>query len=255
MTTVAVCIYGKGGTGKTTLLGTMPGKGMVIDVPTIEGGTMVLADKADSIDVFEANDWRDLGDVYTYLLNEKHVYDWVAVDTITAAQDLAKRKTLRERELGADPSLISLQDYGKIGQLNSELYYFLKKLPIHVVLLAQERTRGGDEGAREYQPDVSPASLSALIPPMTLVGRLYCRELEDPRTQKLVVERRLRVGVNLTTYAKVRAVPGRSMPPVISEPHLGRLIAYLLGKDVSAPEAPTDADQSSGMSIDLAEEE
>jgi len=234
---LAGCIYGRGGVGKTTLLGTMPGKGIVIDVPHIEGGSIVLADHQDRIGLFQASDWGDLAEIYGYLRNDRHSYKWVAIDTLTAIQELAKRKTLKDREgiLGADPHTISQQDWGKIGQLDAEVYYKFKLLPMHVIFNAQERLRGTDEGALEYQPDVSPSALSSLLPPMYLVGRLYIQEvtLESGATEW---QRRLRVGPHYKTVTKVRALPGRQLPPVIVHPHLGHIFAYLLGKDVPAPE-------------------
>ena len=122
--------------------------------------------------------------------------------------------------------------------LGAELYYRFKQLPLHVIYLAQEQLRGGGEdGTLEYQPGVSPASLSALLPAMFLVGRLFTREVEDPETKAMVVERWLRVGPHASTVTKVRALPSRPLPPIIKNPNLGGIFAWLLGVDVPAPDA------------------
>lgn len=236
---VAACIYARGGTGKTTLLGTMPGKGIVLDVPVIEGGTMVLHEHADRIDVFPCLDWSDLDGMWKYLKYEKHDYKWVAIDTITATQQLGKRKTVSERDLSADPAQITMQDWGKIGNLNTELFYRYRQLPLHLILLAQEKVKdSGEGGVLEYQPDISPASMTGLIPSMFLIGRLYTREVDDPKNPaKRIIERRLRVGPHASTVTKARTLPSRPLPPVIRDPNLGGLFRWILGaEDAKQPE-------------------
>lgn len=238
---LAACVYGRGGVGKTTLLGTMPGKGLVIDVPQVEGGTSVLADKASKIDVLPIVKWEELNDVYRYLKAGEHDYKWVAIDTLTAVQELAKRKSLAERDLAADPHQVTMQDWGKIAQLMAELVYTFRLLPIHVIFLAQEkqRDRGGEEGGTEYQPAVSPASLDALLPSLYVVGRLYVWQKDDGEW-----ERRLRVGPHNLFLTKVRSVPGRELPPAIVEPNLGQIFAYLMGQKISKPKK---AEEDSGL--------
>lgn len=236
---VGAAIYGRGGAGKTTLLGTMPGMGLVIDVPQIEGGTMVLVNESEHVRVFPATSWDDLDEAFKFLRDTKHPFKWYAIDTITATGELAKRKTLKERDLSADARIITMQDWGKIGELQKELFYRYRTLPMHGIFLAQERLRGsGEEGALEYQPDISPAALVGLVPSMYLMGRLFVREVQDPKTKQAVTERRLRVGVHSSAIAKVRALPDRQMPSVLKEPHLGKIFAWLLGsKNATCPEA------------------
>ncbi len=241
-TYVAAAIFGKGGVGKTSLLATMPGKGLIIDIPQVEGGTSVLSGH-EHIRVFpsggEPVTWDDLDKVYKYLQAGQHEFKWYAIDTITATQELAKRKTLTERDLSADPRIVSMQDWGKIGELQKDLFYRFRSLPMHGIFLGQEKLRGGGEdGALEYQPDISPSALSGLVPSMFLVGRMFTREVEDPKTKELKTERRLRVGTHALSVAKVRALPTRQLPPVLKDPHLGRIFAWLLGsKNATCPEA------------------
>lgn len=237
-------IYGRGGVGKTTLLRTMPGRGLVIDVPQVEGGTFVLSDQAGRIDVLKATRWIDFQEVHKYLYAGAHDYKWVAIDSITAAQVLGKRKTLGERELSqADQHQVTQQDWGKIGELNAELYYkFCTLTKLHIIFIAQEQLKGsGDEGEpMEYQPNISPASLTALQPPQTMIGRLYTREVSTA-TGDLVIERHLRVAPHARALAKCRTLPDRPVPPTIRNPSLGQLFGYLLGaKNAKPPEGVVD---------------
>lgn len=231
---ISVTIYGKGGSGKTSLLGTMPGRGLVLDIPQVEGGTMVLSE-AENLEVFSVNRWDDFQDVYDHLKaglpspTTQQPYQWVAIDSLTAAQELAKRKAVRERPISGDPTQITMQDWGKIGQLMSGLIYDFRTLPVHVIFLAQERLRETGD-VYEYQPEISPMSLSSLIPSQFLVGRLYTVEVED-ESGGTVVERRLRVGPSERYMTKVRAVPGHDLPAIIRRPNLKAILGWLTGAE------------------------
>lgn len=230
-----ICIYGRGGVGKTTLLGTMPGKGLVIDVPQIEGGTFVLEDQADHVDVVPVATWNEVDDIYWYLKNGKHEYRWVAIDSITAFQELAKRKVIKERDLDADPYVIQLQEWGKMGQLIGELIYRFRTLSVHTIWIAQERKHGSDEGfGSVIGPDIIPSALSALMPSMMMVGRM---SVQQDETGAWV--RQLRVGSHPDYYTKVRAKPGLVVPPVIANPNIGGILKFLLGSG-PAPQAAAE---------------
>ena len=235
---LSACIYGRGGSGKTTLLGTMPGNGLVVDIPQIEGGTSVLADQKNHIDVVPIIKWNEIDDVWKHLRYGAHQYTWVAIDTITAMQELAKRKALKERGLDEDPYLVKMQDWGKIGQLMAEMFYKFKLLNIHVIFVAQEKQRGNEEGI-EIVPNVSPMSLDALLPPLYVVGRMFVNQV-DTEEGGMRIERQLRVGPHDIYLTKTRAVPGRELPSVVAAPNLGSIFAYLMGKKVKRPEAATD---------------
>ena len=94
---LSVCIYGLGGVGKTTLLSTLPGRGLVIDIPQIEGGTSVL-EGAENIKVLPILRWTEFDAAYKMLAKDHDQWDWVALDTATATQELAKRQLMKDRK-------------------------------------------------------------------------------------------------------------------------------------------------------------
>lgn len=221
-----ICIYARGGVGKTTLVGTMPGKGLLLDVPQIEGGTFVLADKADRIDIVEIEEWDAIDEAYWNIKKGTWKYNWVAIDSITAMQELAKRKVIKERNLDADPHKITLPEWGEIGQLVGELVYRFRTLPIWTIWVAQERQHGNDDDGstpRQLGPDVIASALRALQPSMMLVGRLAVAQNGDGRW-----ERTLRVGPHPSYITKVRALPGKQIPDVLTKPNLNEILRYLL---------------------------
>lgn len=235
---IGLCIYGKSGAGKTSLLATMPGRGLVVDVPQIEGGNFVLRPYKDRIDVRDVESWDDIDDIYWWLKKTPHDYKWVALDSITAFAELARRKTVKERTLAEDPHTTSQQEWGKIGSLVGELIYRFRVLPIHTIWVAQERKFGDEQRGEPVQlgPALSPAALSALQPSMFLIGRLSVDERMDGTT-----ERRLRVGPHSLYISKIRALPGQDMPPLIANPHLGRILRYALG--VEGAKRPDQVDE------------
>lgn len=229
-----ICVYGRSGAGKTRLLGTMPGKGLVIDIPQIEGGTFVLSDVADRIDIVPVAKWEEIQPIFWYLKRETHSYNWVAIDSLSAMTELAKRKSLSERSLEADPHVISKQEWGKVGRLCGELIYQFRTLPIHTIWIAQERKFGtgdDDDSGMTIGPDVSPSSLAALLPSMLLCGRLSVEHTMDGTW-----ERHFRIGPAEGYYTKARTAPGIESPAIVRNPNLGEILTYLLGLSTKRPD-------------------
>lgn len=237
-----ICIFGHGGSGKTTLAGTMPGHGLLVDVPQIEGGTFVLQQHADRIDIKPVEEWDEIDEVYRVLSvqdpSDPDRYRWVAIDSVTAFTELAKRKTVKERGLTMDPSQIGLQEWGKIGNLVGELVYRFRKLDIHTIWLAQEHKFGQDHEI--LGPNTSPAAREKLLPSMMMVGHLFVADVEGKP------ERRLRVGPHADFDTKCRTLPGVDMPAIIRNPNLGQILPYMLGRGARPDEA---ADGPAGFFI------
>lgn len=222
-----VCIYGRIGVGKTMLLGTMPenAPGLVINVPQMEGGDQVLENKGDYITVTDVTTWNEVEGVYQYLKRGGHGYRWVAVDTITMIQRLAKRKTTRDRPLDLDPYKLSPQDYGTIGELMSEFIYKMRELPFLTIWLCQQRKNGSDEDNNAtHGPDLTPMTAGALLPSMSIVARMYVEHNFDG-----TIERRLQLQPDPYYEAKTRVVPGIVVPQAIRNPNLNTLLRYVRG--------------------------
>jgi hypothetical protein len=221
-------------------MATFPGKGLVVDVPVAEGGDWVIPDdgriKTTTIERFE-----DLDRVYRYLRDGTHEFKWVGLDSVTAIQMLARKKTVGERDLEADPHMTSMPEYGKVGELVTEAIYKFASLPLHVIWTAQEKRFGRDDDPRVLGPAVIPSLLETLMPSMLLVGRL---SIVDG-------QRRMRLRPHPDYHCKVRARAGVKVPDLIKVPEwengqigdvLGVLVKYLLGRSTVAPEPIDEAE-------------
>jgi len=254
---IGACIYSKGGVGKTSLLATMPGQGLVLDVPQIEGGTSVLTG-IENIDVVPIETWDHYQEVYDALSNgfkspnTGKPYKWVALDTVSASAALAQRKALHERTIDSAPTQVTMQDWGRIGQLMTELFYQYRTLPQHTIFLSQERLRETGD-VYEYQPAISPMALDALHPSLFLIGRLYVAE--KVVDGQVIEERRLRVGASERYFTKVRAVPGRTLSPVLSNPNLAQIFRWLLGAGGAEEPPGVDLAAQSGLNFMSANQE
>lgn len=225
-----ICVYGKGGAGKTTLVGTMPGPGVVIDFPAQEGGTEVLADRADRISVWPVTDWDDLDKYYWALASGNHPFKWVGIDSITAAVRMARYKVTGEHPLKDKPGKISLEQRGFISDLVAEFvvkYRAIPKLFSVWIALEQRRDKLKDGSGGVWSPTVPPGALNALIPSMKIVGRMRIEYDMMGRSQRQLI-----IGPCPDMDTKARAIPTLPIPFGISDPNLETLLRYLAGQDV-----------------------
>lgn len=80
---VKVLIYGASSMGKTSLLGGLKGKTLIISA---EGGLLVLRDK--KIDVVEVSTMEEFGEVYMAIKEGELKYDNVAIDSLSEIADM-----------------------------------------------------------------------------------------------------------------------------------------------------------------------
>ena len=101
-------VYGESGTGKSTLLGTLPGRTLVLDV---EGGLTVLRDKdVDRVAIPETLD--NLKDVFDALVTSDIDYDNICLDSGT---ELEKFMLIRLAANSKNDGMPSLHDYGVVS--------------------------------------------------------------------------------------------------------------------------------------------
>ena len=106
---VKVLLYANSGFGKTTQLGTLEGKTLILSA---ESGLLVLKDK--DIDVIDITSIQTLGEVYVALASGELVYDNVGIDSLTEIGEMIVSELL-EDEYYSDPSnaFVLWKEYSK----------------------------------------------------------------------------------------------------------------------------------------------
>jgi hypothetical protein len=173
-------VYSRNKKGKTRFCATAPDV-LILDP---EAGTENET-KIDP-DTWPITSWEDMDDVYKFLREGKHEYQWVALDGMTRIANMALRYVMfqaEQRDLDRRPGQVGKQDYGKAGELIKAMLYNFHNLPMGVIFTAQERIMdaipSGDEdedsedAAMMYVPDLPKGVRGAVNSIVSVIGRLY----------------------------------------------------------------------------------
>lgn len=186
--------YGDNGTGKSTLLASTEGPGLVVNTSN-EGIDPYLV--RDDIRIATVTRWDDLMDLFITIkqgLNDPRVVSgertfvkWIGFDTYTRIQGLALKKVKKIDQLSAEEELKLLttaqrenaEGWGQweaIGNLANNGMVTFNQLPIHVIYLWQEQHREPKfEGASpaETLPAGTPYHIRYAKEVCTLLGRMF----------------------------------------------------------------------------------
>lgn len=226
---ITALIYGKSGTGKTTLAST------IMDVDAVSHGDKVLlldiSEKGtDSvydvkgIEVLEVNTWEDFVGAFYFLKDYEHSYKAVVIDTITQLQNLAMAKA-RERAEISEEGQMNRRAWGFLSTMLAPKLLEFRDLPMHVILIAQDRRDENDEDdGDDLLPEVGPAvmpSIARTVNAMVnVIGHTYIKQTEKQRRGKLVTitSNRLRLGPHPLYLTKVRSPRRMRVPSSIPNP-------------------------------------
>lgn len=241
------CIYGRGGSGKTTLFSTFPGKKLLIDIR--DEGTDSVSD-VKNLDVKECYDFADVEDTYWWIKDHPKAYKSIALDTVSMLQSCLVEevgaKNAKKGKRAGDWGSMSQKDWGNVAALLKEWitnYRDLTKLGIHVVFIAQDRTFNMNEeddsdGALtpEVGPGLSPSVAKTLIAAVSVVGNTFIRsrivkkEVNGKKVEKQVTEYCLRLGPNPVYSTKVRKPRDIKAPDFIVDPDYDTILDIINGE-------------------------
>jgi hypothetical protein len=236
-----ILVYGRNKKGKTRFGATAPNV-LVIDP---EKGTD--HEKKIDPDVWPVNSWEDMDDVYKFLREGKHNYEWVFIDGLTRIANMSLRWVMfqaEQRDLDRRPGQVGKQDYGKSGEaVKAMLYNFHALENMGVIFSAQERMMdalpSGDEdedsedAAIMYVPDLPKGVRGAVNSIVDVIGRIYTVKttvkVRDPETKKVVekevIQRRLWVEPHVSYDTGFRS--DHPMPPYLKNPTVEKLTQLL----------------------------
>ncbi|MGE0366910.1 MAG: AAA family ATPase [Phycisphaerales bacterium] len=237
-------IYGRSGTGKTTLGCSFPGDILLLDIR--DEGTDSVAD-VDGLMVSEIESFEDAWDMYFWLLDHPKRYKTIILDTVSQLQSMAvqeyseKNKKKGKRNAG-DWGTLSQRDWGDIaGQMKELLiaYRDLSKKGMNVVFIAQDRAFNfdDDEGDSELVPEIgpalSPAVAKTLNAAVNVIGNTFIRtktitkEVKGKKKKIERIEYCLRIGPNPLYVTKVRKPKSVEVSSFISNPTYDDLLEVI----------------------------
>lgn len=237
---ISIAVYGKQGTGKTTLFGSFPTPSLLLDIN--EKGTDSVSDVR-GMDVLRIKSADDLEAAYFYLTENPKKYKSVALDAVSALQALVMAKVRQEEKKGEN-ELLSKRMWGRIsGWMNTWLLHYrdLTDLGMHVCFIAHDRVFGGDDedGSDDAMtpsvgPRLMPSVASTLNGAVGVIGNTFIKE-KVVRSNKDKKPRRIptysmRVGPHEYYITKIRSPKSREVPSVIENPTFDQVVNIVRGK-------------------------
>lgn len=196
---ITAMVYGLPGSGKTTMIGELPGKTLIIDT---DRGTSVLAGSTKDISVVRLDD--NLKDFFEVLkkLEADCPFDNVCIDSISELQK--SMLTVLGRE-GKNAGIPSMKDYQQVDFKLADICRRLRSVGANLILTAWElQEEIIDENGTKYtraKPMISgkstPDTLCGLC---DLVGRLVI--VDDKDNDQLL--RKIVFNAKQSMYAKDR---------------------------------------------------
>lgn len=237
-TPTIITLYGRPGTGKTTISCTLPKPLLLIDVKDkgTDSGKREDLEPGD-ITVFELESFDEIYDIYDYLEENPDKFKSVVIDHMTALQDFCYEKVMDEEGKGK----MSQGMYGTAGGYLKEvinLYKGLTDLGITPCFNCQDRMESGDgEGEDQLLPEVGPSLMPSVARTLCAASRVIGHTYQFENVEKLEgakvrrnIEFRLRLGPNPYYITKVTRPFGTPCPQFLVDANYKDIMKVVKGK-------------------------
>ena len=176
---LTVLIYGTPGMGKTTLLGNLKGRTLIVDV---DKGTSVLTG-CENVDVLRlSEDFREVPPELTRQLKASCPYENVCLDSLSELERAILARLASTNSTGTP----TLQDYGKANSSLMNICRQLRNINANIFFTAWEQyteviAPSGEKYSR-IEPMIRDKNMNNVVGLCDIVGRLYVnRENEERR--------------------------------------------------------------------------
>ena len=237
-TPTIITLYGRPGTGKTTISCTLPKPLLLIDVKDkgTDSGKRDDLEPGD-ITVFEREEFDESYDIYDYIKDNPDRFKSVVLDNMTSLQDFCYEKVMDEE----GKSRMSQGMYGTAGGYLKEvinLYKGLTDLGITPCFNCQDRMESGDgEGEDQLLPEVGPSLMPSVARTLCAASRVIGHTYQFENVEKLDgakvrrnIEFRLRLGPNPYYITKVTRPFGTPCPQFLVDATYQDIMKVVKGK-------------------------
>jgi hypothetical protein len=259
---IKINLYGKSGTGKTTLMATFPKPILVVVCSgSSRPGELRSVDTPEyrksikQVVLREAGELFELCDYLSSAEGGKPPYATVVIDHATGLQDLFLKEILGLERIPVAKSwgLASQQQYGQCTTKCKEAFRSLLDLSCNVVIIAQERIFSSDDNSEIIAPTVGAALMPQLAgwlgPACDYVIETFIRQKEEVKRTTIgkgklakTIEKRVKVkgeveycirtGPDPVYTTKFRVPKGHPLPPIIVDPSYDKIMSVLRGEKV-----------------------
>lgn len=243
---IKICIYGRSGTGKTTLWSTFP-KPILAVISSGAGETRSIKNVS-GIEAVAITEEAELSEVAKYY-RESSKYKTFVEDHLTGYQDLMLKRVIGEVPAQMSWGVATQQQWGEVAMGMKERLREALALPGNVVLVAQEREFNTEQSLSEVlspyvNTALSPSLAGWVGPAVDYLVQTYIRlgtvkykakvagkEVEKEREE---VQFCLRTAPHPVYSTKFRVPRGTVLPDMIVNPSYDKIMSLINGKGLES---------------------
>lgn len=187
-----ILVHGRAGVGKTTMAATAGAPTLIISA---ESGLLSIKGAPSYIRTVQIKTMDDLSEVYEYLRDEDHGFEWVVLDSIS---EIGEVVLSAEKAINKDPRAA----YGNLIDIMTKMLKKFRDLPMNVMMTCkQQRITDEDIGTVVYAPQLPGNRLANDLPYLfDLVLALRVEKDEEGNEYRVV-----QTGADIRHVAKDRS--------------------------------------------------